>query len=199
MYTPRGSSVLRDIESRIVRAAAFALVLLLAVMMLPSSVSRQSRSELDKDAAPRVATGTAPASPLSVVRDAIAEPVRVPTASANKPVVRPRPGTATRSALLAAMRRATGERALFRVDHIAVSGTFAFMRSEALVRTDGELRPTGREFAALFERDASGTWRALELWSLSREQDRPYAAFSHRVRIIVRERGLPPKLLPGSF
>ena len=200
MYTPRGSSVLRDIESRVVRVAAFALVLFLGVLIMPSSVSRQSQAEREKDAARQPASETTSASALSVVKDAIAEPVRVPgSRSSGKPVVTPRPGTGTRSALLAAMRRATGERNLFRVHHVAVSGTFAFMRCEALVRANGELRPTGREFAALFERDASGTWRALELWTLARENDRPYAAFSHRVRMIVRDRGLPPKLLPGSF
>jgi hypothetical protein len=135
-----------------------------------------------------------------VVREAIAEPVRGgPSRSAGTSVVVPRPGTPTRSALLAAMRRETGVRGLFRVRHVAVSGNVAYMHTEALVRVRRELRGTGLEYAALFERDASGRWHAMEFWSRATDRERPYEDFVRRVQSVARLRALPPTLLPAEF
>jgi hypothetical protein len=195
-YAPRNAA--RELEVRVIRASVFALVLLGAVMIMPSSVSRQSLAQRDADS---IAALREPAgSTLSVVRDAIADPVR---GSSSRPsgtaVVVPHPGTPTRSALLAAMRRETGVRGLFRVRHVAVSGGIAYMHTEALVRVRRELRGTGLEYAALFERDAGGRWHAIELWSRATDRERPYADFVRRVQVLARERALPPTLFPAEF
>jgi hypothetical protein len=183
MYAPRGHALARALENRVIRAGLIVLVLFGGFLALPRSVSRQSQPPAPDDVAEQAQRSAG----LGVVRDASAAPLRTPPRERGE-VYTPVPGTGTRSAVLRGVRRATGARRLFRVEHLRVQGAWAYIRCEEL--------GTGRQIAALLTRDSAGTreWRSVEHWSLWTEREHPYERFDERVRAIAAEKSLPPAL-----
>jgi hypothetical protein len=114
----------------------------------------------------------------------------------------PAAGSATRAAILDAVRANIGVRSRFKVSHVRASDRWAFVRCVEVVEDGADLQETDLDIAALLERQpvgGAGRWRVVELWSLSTDQERPYAAFARRVRERVRASRVPRGLFPERF
>jgi hypothetical protein len=111
----------------------------------------------------------------------------------------PAAGTPVRKAVLDAVRRHLNTTATFKVAHLAVSGSFAFLRAGEVVPDGDNLQETDLFVETLLER-RNGRWRVLHLWNLMDEgEKKPHDAFLGRVRRVIRERQLPMAMLPEDL
>ena len=118
------------------------------------------------------------------------------------PSVTPSRGSAERTAILDAVRRATGVRSRFEVDHLKVSGRWAYVRCGEVVIAEGALEETDLSVAALLERatvKGRSGWRVVELWTLPSETERPWKAYASRVRERQRVGRIPADLFDGPL
>lgn len=114
----------------------------------------------------------------------------------------PAPGSATRTAVLDVVRKHVGVRSRFRVTHMRVTDRWAFVRCVEVVDDDGALQETDLDIAALLERRGAteaARWQVVELWSVSTNEERPYAPFARRVREKARQLRIPAGLFPDGF
>ena len=114
----------------------------------------------------------------------------------------PGAGSATRTALLDAIRKHFDVRSRFKVGHARVTDRWAFVRCVEVVDDDGSLQETDLDVAALLERRTTGgtaRWHVVEVWAVSTDDTRPYAAFARRVRERARAQGIPTALFPDGF
>ena len=114
----------------------------------------------------------------------------------------PAKGSAERTAILDAVRRATGVRSRFEVDHMKVNGRWAYVRCGEVVIADRELEETDLSVAALLERatvKGQPGWRVLEVWTLPSETERPWKAYASRVRERQRLGRIPADLFDGPL
>lgn len=116
-----------------------------------------------------------------------------------RPVVTPARGTPLRQALLDAVRRHLGTTSQFKVAHVAVWDSTAFVRAGEVVPDDGGLQETDLFVEALLER-RGGRWTVRESWNLSTEPDRTsHDDFLRRVRARRIALGLPAALFPEDL
>ena len=114
----------------------------------------------------------------------------------------PAAGSAMRTAILDAVRAKVGVRSRFKVSHVRTTDRWAFIRCVEVVNDGEQLQETDLDVAALLERQpgAKGAgWKVAELWALSEDQERPYAAFARRVRDRARTNRIPGALFPPGF
>lgn len=105
-----------------------------------------------------------------------------------------------RKAVLDAVRRHLKTTARFKVAHFTLSGAYAFLRAGEVVPDGDELQETDLFVETLLERRSNGRWRVLLLWNLMDEGEKaPHDAFLERVRRVMRERALPPTMLPEDL
>ena len=173
--------------------------------------------------AERVRRGVAPLAELSARLDTINRRLGLPTPAAPSiresvsqadaadaredgalPVSTPGPGSPARSAILSALRRQLKTSARFRVDHLRVAGSWAFVRATEVVTLDGgELQETDFTVAALLQLPAAAatasSWRVVDYWTLPGEQERPLAEFTRRVRATQSAERLPAALFPEDL
>jgi hypothetical protein len=118
-------------------------------------------------------------------------------------VVTPPPGSPERSAILDALRTRLKTGSRFKVDHIRIAGSWAFVRATEIVRLDGnEEQETDLTVAALLEkpaRSSTGWWRIADIWTLPDNEAHPFADFSRRVRQRIAAERLPVALLPEDL
>lgn len=118
-------------------------------------------------------------------------------------LVTPGAGSATRTAMLDAIRQRLKMSGKFRVDHIRTWGRWGFVRATEVVELDkGELQETDLTVAALLEMPVgTGTkqWRIAELWSLPDDQAHPMADFLRAIRAKQRAEKLPSSLFPDDL
>jgi hypothetical protein len=134
----------------------------------------------------RPAVGAVPPRPLQSV-----DSVRAPGA-----------GSATRTAVLDAVRRHVRTSARFKVSHVRTTDRWAFVRCVEVVDDGESLQETDLDIAALLERRGAGSaarWVVVELWSLTSNEERPYTPFARRVRDRARELRIPAALFPIGF
>ena len=132
-----------------------------------------------------------PAVGATVAAEQRADSVRTPAA-----------GSATRTALLDAVRGHLDVRSRFKVSHVRATDRWAFVRCVEAIDDEGTLQETDLDIAALLERTGAGAaarWRVVELWALSTNEERPYTPFARRVRERARALGLPVSLFPDGF
>lgn len=114
-------------------------------------------------------------------------------------VVVPARGTPLRQALLDAVRQHVGTKSQFKVAHLAVWDSVAFVRAGEVVPDDEGLQETDLFVEALLER-RSGRWTVRESWNLSTEPDgASHDAFLRRVRARRAALGLPAALFPADL
>ena len=114
----------------------------------------------------------------------------------------PAAGSATRTAILDAVRKHVGVRSRFKVTHVKATDRWAFVRCVEVVEDDGALQETDLDIAALLERRGAGSaarWTVIELWSVSTNDGHPYAPFARRVREQARRLRIPVGLFPDGF
>jgi hypothetical protein len=117
----------------------------------------------------------------------------------------PAPGTATRRAVLDALRRRLGSAVTFKVAHLAVTtgktGNIAFVRAGEIVRDGDAWQETDLFVEALLERSASTRrWRAVAMWNLAESPDRDaHQAFVAKVHAELRARDVPVAVLPHDL
>ncbi|MDF1505201.1 hypothetical protein [Roseisolibacter sp. H3M3-2] len=115
-------------------------------------------------------------------------------------VTTPGDPSATRAALLDAVRARLGVDTHFRVDHVRAAGTWAFLRATEVVPLDGgEQQETDLTVAALLSTDAAGAWQVVELWSLPDDQRLPMPEFLRRLGAYQAAAGLPAALFPDDL
>ena len=137
---------------------------------------------------------------LYFVRPAVGE--SLPVSQSSDSVRSPAAGSATRTAILDAVRKQVAVRSRFKVSHLRTTDRWAFVRCVEVIDDDGALQETDLDIAALLQRTGAGTaarWRVVELWSLSANDERPYTPFARRVRERARELRLPIALFPDGF
>jgi hypothetical protein len=137
---------------------------------------------------------------LYFVRPAVGEPL--PVSQRSDSVRSPSAGSATRTAILDAVRKHIRVRSRFKVSHLWMTDQWAFVRCVEVIDDDGALQETDLDIAALLQRTGAGAaapWRVVDLWSLSADDERPYTPFARRVRERARERRLPVALFPDGF
>jgi hypothetical protein len=126
----------------------------------------------------------------------------VPHQRTDSTVRTPAAGSVTRAALLDAVRAKVGVRSRFKVSHVRANDRWAFVRCVEVVEDGANLQETDLDVAALLERQISGgvgRWKVVDLWALSTDDERPYAAFARRVRDRVRATAIPKTLFPERF
>lgn len=124
-------------------------------------------------------------------------PVRAQS-SARQAVVFPAPGTSTRRLILDAVRSALRTTAQFKVAHLAVWNSLAFLRAGEVVADGEQLQETDLFVEVLLERRA-GQWVVREMWNLSTHPDRPaHEAFLRRVATHQRRLDIPIALFPDD-
>ena len=137
---------------------------------------------------------------LYFVRPAVGAPLAVSQRSDS--VRSPAAGSATRTAILDAVRKHVGARSRFKVSHVRMTDQWAFVRCVEVIDDDGALQETDLDIAALLQRTGAGAaarWRVVDLWSLSANDERPYTPFARRVRERARALRLPVALFPDGF
>ena len=151
-------------------------------------------------------------SPTCLVRPAVARwlailvfsaatlPAATVEAQAKAAVTMPAAGTPVRKAVLDALRRHLKTRAVFKVGHLAVSGSHAFFRGGEVVPDGDNLQETDLFVEALLERSRTGRWRVVHLWNLADESETSlHQAFLANLRRAMREKALPAALLPDDL
>ncbi|MBL8961220.1 MAG: hypothetical protein JNJ98_15290 [Gemmatimonadetes bacterium] len=119
--------------------------------------------------------------------------------SARLSVVAPAPGTPVRRQVLGAVRSALQITSQFKVAHLAVWGSFAFVRAGEVVADGEQLQETDLFVEALLEQRA-GQWVVRELWNLSTHPDgEAHEAFLRRVGNHQRTQGIPLALFPHDL
>ena len=140
-----------------------------------------------------VAAASAPA-PSSVTE---------PKSLAEHPVVTPATGSPERAAILDALRTRLKTKSRFKVDHIRISGEWAFVRATEIVQLDGsEQQETDLSVAALLERpkgSTTGWWRIADYWTLPDNDARPLGEFTRRVQQRIAAERLPRALVPDDL
>ena len=114
----------------------------------------------------------------------------------------PAAGSATRTAILDAVRQHLRSRARFKVGHIRATDRWAFVRCVEVVDGGGELQETDLDVAALLERRTTGRttpWVVADSWTLSTNDERPYTAFARRVRARASSDRIPSGLFQQGF
>lgn len=137
---------------------------------------------------------------LFFVRPAVGAPAGV--SQRGDSVRTPAAGSATRTAILDAVRKHVGVRSRFKVSHVRATDRWAFVRCVEVIDDGENLQETDLDIAALLERSGTGDtarWRVVEMWSLSTNEERPYTPFARRVRERARELRLPVALFPDGF
>ncbi len=138
----------------------------------------------------------------------VSAPAAAAGAQAAKPgarvtVVEPGTGSAERTAMLDAVRRAVRTESRFRVHHLRSTGRWAVFHGTEVVELDGdELQETDLDVAAMLERRGTGArarWEVVELWTLPTEEEQPRARFVERVRARRQRLQLPAALFPPDF
>jgi hypothetical protein len=119
------------------------------------------------------------------------------------PVTTPGVGSTQRTAIMDAVRQRLNSKSRFKVDHIRVAGTWAFVRAtEVVPLANDELQETDLTVAALLELPAGSTtgwWRVADYWTLPDNDTRPLADFVRTVRARLRAERLPAALLPDDL
>jgi hypothetical protein len=133
-----------------------------------------------------------------------AVPATLPAATGQQgAVVRtPGAGSATRTAILDAVRKRVGVNSRFKVGHVRATERWAFVRCVEVINDGEQLQETDLDIAALLERKGppgSPAWEVVELWSLSTESEKPYTPFARRVRERARSARIPVALFPDGF
>jgi len=122
---------------------------------------------------------------------------------ADDPVVEPAAGSPERAAILDALRTRLKTKSRFRVDHIRMSGEWAFVRATEVVELDGnEEQETDLTVAALLEKpkgSTTGWWRIADYWTLPDNDAKPLPEFTQRVKQRISAERLPKTLLPEDL
>ncbi|HVG38284.1 MAG TPA: hypothetical protein VM870_03285 [Pyrinomonadaceae bacterium] len=115
----------------------------------------------------------------------------------------PEKGSPERKAILDAVRRKLKTSTQFEVDHLKVSGRWAFFRGNAVVFTDGEKVETDSVQALLERREEAagvGRWAVVEIWNLEQSGTAEMAQnFARRVRKRAADEGVPKEILPAEL
>lgn len=127
-----------------------------------------------------------------------AEPVPSPSQRSDTSVRIPAAGSATRTAILGAVRAHVGVKSRFKVTHVRATDRWAFVRCTEVVDDGTQLQETDLDVAALLERRGA-RWAVVDLWSLGANDERPCAPFARRVRQRVKDARLPTALFPAGF
>ena len=118
-------------------------------------------------------------------------------------VVRTPPaGSAARTVILDAVRKRARVKSKFKVGHIRATDRWAFVRCVEVVNDGEQLQETDLDIAALLERKGppgAPRWEVVDFWSLSTDDEKPYAGFARRVRERARDTRLPSALFPDGF
>ena len=110
----------------------------------------------------------------------------------------PPTGSASRTAILDAVRAHVRVKSRFKVSHLRASDRWAFVRCTEVVEDGTQLQETDLDVAALLERRGS-RWTVVDLWSLSTNDERPYTPFARRIRQRTKDAHLPTALFPTGF
>ena len=112
----------------------------------------------------------------------------------------PAAGTPVRKAVLDAVRRHLRSTATFKVAHLAVSGSYAFLRAGEVVPDGDNLQETDLFVETFLERGTDGRWRVTYLWNLVDQGEKSiHDAFLTRVHRAMREHALPMTMLPEDL
>lgn len=145
------------------------------------------------------ATSAASATSSSIAASNVSNSIDSDTAK----VLTPGAGSATRTAILDALRQRLKMAGKFRVDHIRTWNRWAFVRATEVVELDkGELQETDMTVAALLELPTGstiGSWRIVNLWTLPDEQVHPMKDFLQAIREKQRSEHLPAALFPQDL
>jgi hypothetical protein len=114
-------------------------------------------------------------------------------------ITTPAIGSATRRAILDAVRSHLGIESKFQVQYLKVTGRWSYLRAGEIVEDDGSTQETDLSIAALLERPAGGTWKVVELWSLPGEDYFSFAEFSRIVREREARDQIPAALFPPEL
>ena len=138
-------------------------------------------------------------------------PIAAPSASAaaaspppeQQSVSTPGPGSPERTAILDALRKRLKTTSRFKIDHIRIASSWAFVRATEVVELEkGELQETDFTVSALLELpkgSTTGWWRIADMWTLPGEREQPLAEFTRRVRSRQRAERLPNALFPDDL
>ena len=111
----------------------------------------------------------------------------------------PAAGTPDRKAVLDAVRRHLTTKAVFKVGHFAVSGSYAFLRAGEVVQDGENLQETDLFVEALLVR-SNGRWRIVHLWNMVDEGEKSFHdAFMAKVQGVMRAKSLPVAILPDDL
>ncbi|HEU4722021.1 MAG TPA: hypothetical protein VFS59_11715 [Gemmatimonadaceae bacterium] len=145
------------------------------------------------------------ATPAEIAAMSAPPPSAVPESDSrvDDPAVTPAAGSPERAAILDALRTRLETTSRFKVDHLKLSGEWAFVRATEIVELDGhEQQETDLTVAALLEKpkgSTTGWWRIADYWTLPENDQKPLADFTRRVKQRVTAERLPAALLPDDL